>query len=312
MSIFSPITKLFKSALPEEATTDRHEILLNLMRAQQYHEGAMKLLNLVKNNYGDKKTKYSEIAMKAYHEFSKKLPSSYSNMGLKDPFSDLIEVMESVSVNLEAIEENFPTLFVGREGKIDDGDLRASSLVVMGYVQMVEDLCTWTKILLEHLTAEANDTIPPFRTKYLTTHADRMASFATFNLTSAKSKGSRVIETVRTMQAKGVDAALKNGDIWIDSFVHDSQFSPMEKDMITASLLPFTMTFIHTYASVTKWWIDWNTANRDWLTAKVLFETEKLNGMDPSSSEFKRLKHAVDHYSDLISKYDQRLERARA
>ncbi len=309
MSVLSAITNIFKSNSKEDVTsTDRHEILRNLLSTQQYVEAVLRLINVIKDRPLDGGTPYKDVAIITYKQFSNDLPHHIGAKASKEPFSDLISIFNLVDSNLKGIEDNFPSLFVGREGKIDETDLRASSLVVFGYIQMTDDLCTWTKILLEHLTSDTGDMIPPFRTKFLKNNTKKLADFSNFVLSSHN----QIIDVISQMQKKGTDAVLKNSDAWIDAFVHDSHYSMMEREMIAAATMPIAMIFIRTAASLRKWWIEFLVNNREWLTAKVIFETEKLNGLDPNSAQYKKLKRTVDYYSDLISTYDQRLERARS
>jgi hypothetical protein len=256
--------------------------------------------------------KHGEVAVKAYRAYCKDLPSQEQRLENARPFSTILQALESISGNISAIEDGFTSYFGSLSASKPESTLRASSLVVLGYLEHADNFATWLTNLVEHLTAMDGDLIPPFRTKELLNKSDAASEFATNNLHKWSYKSGGLLNDVRQMQSKGKDLSVQaqTGE-WIDQYAHDEQFSAGEQELITASLRSLPMMAITRGVVKTQNRIDLLTTRKNWLTAKIVFEQSKLRGMDANSPEYKRLKKATDHYADLVSKYEQKIERMR-
>ena len=319
MGIVKNIADHFRSA-PKAKPDDHYGLLSPLLATGDYIASVKQLYSLFKDSiYVDfmsgkiKPVNASvEKAVMAYKDYVKGLPSHEQSLEKAQPFSTLILALESISGNIHQIEDHFQELFGSIKLEEPNTNLRSSSLVVIGYLEKADLFSTWLSLLIEHMTAETGDLIPPFRTKELMDKTPESAEFATLNLHRWNYKLEPLLKEIKEMQHKGSDLALMaEGGSWIDDFAHDSQFTPTEQDLMTASLRSPMMMFVTGGFVLIQDRIELLSTRKDWLTSKLILEQSKLRGMDPDSPEYKRLKKATEHYSNLVSKYEQKIERMR-
>lgn len=308
-------------AAPKNKSVDRYNILSPLLATGDYITSTKEAFTLLRTSpyvavlTGRDKTtnKNVEKAVFAYKDYVKNLSSQEQTLEKAQPFASILLALESIAGNITAIEDNFQNLFGSVSTEAPETSLRSSSLVVIGYLEQANAFATWLGSLIEHMSAEVGDMIPPFHSKELLTKAAIMADFAVFNLHKWNYKTGGLLNDLKDMQRKGSDLTLqtKDGD-WIDQFAHDSQFTPMEQELMTASMrspIMIALTWSHVRLQDK---IELLTSQKDWLTSKIILEQSKLRGMDPESPEYKRLKKATDRYSSMVSKYEQKIERMRA
>lgn len=317
MGIVKAVGDWFRSS-PKNEATDQYGILSPLLAASDYISTVSSMIKVIKDTphlKGSKKVPntYVEKGVQAYKEYVKDLPSHEQSLEKSKPFSVILLTLESIAGNLTQIEDSFQLLFGAIANNKPEQTLKTSSLIVIGYLEKTNNFVTWLSSLVEHLTVDASEMIPPFRSKELLSKAPEMAEFSAFNLNKWNNKKQGLITEIKEMQRKGSDLVVQtDSGQWIDEFASDAQFSPMEKDLITASLRSPIMIAL-TWGQVrAKDKIDLLTSRKDWLTSKIVLEQSKLRGMDIDSPDYKRLKKATDHYADLVSRYEQKIERMRA
>lgn len=306
---------------PKDKPIDKFNILSPLLATGEYITAAKDAFLLFKSSsYGDvlagkikPANKNVERAVVAYKDYVSSLAGHDRNLERAQPFSTILLSLESISGNLTAIEDNFQTLFGSLSKDGADVPMRASSLVVIGYLEQSNAFAMWLSGLVEHMTAEQDDMIPPFRTKELVSKASDMGEFASFNLNKWNFKTKGFLSEITEMQHKGADLTLQAEDgEWIDQYAHNNQFTPVEQELMTASLRSPIMMLITWNHVRLQDKIDLLSSRKDWLTSKVILEQSRMRGMDPNSPEYKRLKTATDKYSAIASKYEQKIERMRA
>ena len=320
MGIVKNIADHFRSA-PKVKTVDHYGILSPLLATGDYVLSTSELYAMFKTaSYTDlvkgrikPSNNLVEKAIIAYKDYVKGLPGREQSLEVKQPFSTILLTLESIGGNINQIEDNFHSLFVATNNNAPEVTLRSSSLIVIGYLEKVDNLTTWLGNLAEHLTAETGDMIPPFRTKELLGGAVEAGEFSTFNLYKWNFKQEPLLNEIKEMQRKGSDLTIQaDNGTWIDEFAHDNQFSSMEQTLMTASLKSPIMMAITWGIVRTQDKINLLSSRKDWLTSKIILEQSRLRGLNPESPEYKRLKKATDHYSNLVSKYEQKIERMRA
>lgn len=320
MSIVKSVADHFRSA-PKNEGVDRYGILSPLLATGDYITTTADLYNIFKGSpYADllngkvkPANKHVEKAVEAYRDYVKGLPNHEQGIEKTHPFSTILLGLESISGNITQIEDNFQALFGNLASDKPETTMRSSSLIVIGYLERADSFATWLSNLVEHMTASDGDMIPPFRTKEMLNKAAESSEFVSFNLHKWNYKSGSLLSEVKEMQAKGSDLSIQaSNGAWIDEYAHDSQFSPMEKDLITASLRsPIMMAITRGHVKAQEK-IDLLTGRKDWLTSKIVLETSKMRGMSESSPEYKQIKKATERYANIVSKYEQKIERIRA
>lgn len=319
MGIVKLVADHFKSATTTQSV-DRYGILSPLLASGDYITSTQEMYTLFRNSVyadlmtGKVKTDNGHVlkAMEAYRDYVKALPPHEQSEEKVEPFSTIIAGLNSISGNISQIEDNFQSLFGDITQDQPETSFRSSSLVVIGYLEEADSIATWLSNLTEHMTADADEMIPPFRTKELINKAKEASSFIAFNLNKWNhQRGSFLIE-VKEMQAKGSDMAVHTDGMWIDQFAHDNQFSPIEQNLISASLRSSIMIAMTRGHVKTQEKIDLLTSRKDWVTAKIVLEQSKLRGMNSDSPEYKKLKKVSENYTNLVSKLEQRIERMRS
>jgi hypothetical protein len=319
MSMVKAVANRFRSATTEDKG-DRYSILSPLIDTVDFVSTTANMLKVFDNTvYADMMSgkvkptnKYAESAVKAYHDYVRELSNQEQSLERARPFSTMEMALESIGGNLTLIEDNFTDLFGKLSATKPEATLRSSSLVIIGYLERADQFATWLMMFVEHMTAGDSDMIPPFRTKELLNKSHDASQFAATNLRKWNYKTGGLLSEVREMQAKGKDVSVQtqSGE-WIDEIAHDDQFSADEQILMSAALRS-TVMMVVTWGHVrTKNRIDLLTSRKNWLTSKIVLEQSKLRGSDPESPEYKRLKKATDHYADLVSKYEQKIERMR-
>jgi len=322
MSIVKSIGDAFRASNKDKPNkVDQYDILSPLMGVQDYATTGLDLIKLMAQSTnmvgiltgGISSTDKGQVAAaSAYKEFIKGIPHQYVSKEREVPLYSLIASIESVVKNIGLVETNFPALFDVKNNELDESNIRSSSLVVIGYLETANDFITWAGSLIRHATEADYDLIPPFETKSLLLKADKFGQFAGFNLTNWNGNNESIITDIKKMQRKGIDVAIKSGDVWIDTSVSDAQFTPMETDLLSASMRSPILMFIDANIRIHQWLMELRTSRKEWLIAKINLETQKMRGLDPTSPEYKKLTKAIDHYSNLVSQYQQKIERARA
>jgi uncharacterized protein with HEPN domain len=318
MGIVKLVADHFKTATPTHV--DRYGILSPLLASGDYITSTSEIYALFKNSVytnlmmGKTKTDNGHVlkAMEAYRDYVKALPSHDQSTEKAEPFSTIIAALTAIGGNIAQIEDNFQTLFGDIASDKPEASLRSSSLVVMGYLEEADVFATWLANLTEHMTANDDDMIPPFRTKELINKAAGAGQFAGFNLNKWNPTHGSFLSEVKEMQNKGADVAVQSDGMWIDQFAHDSQFSSIEQNLISASLRsPIMMAMTLGHVKVQEK-IDLLTTRKEWVTAKIVLEQAKLRGLHPDSPEYRKLKKVTDNYANLASKLEQKIERMRS
>ena len=314
------VKKHFTTFLYKERQDDRYGILSPLLATSDYLHAAADLTGTIKDSpvlevlRGKTKPshKYTEMALKAYQDFVKDLRPEFESNEKKQPFSVISLILDSIIGNIQQIEDNYQGLFGEVGEQTPEQCLRSSSLLVLGYLEKSDQFATWLSSLIEHLTASESDLIPPFRTKEMIKYSEELASFANDNLHRWNPRSDGLLSEINEMQRRGSDVVIQSADgEWIDEFAHDSQFSPMEDTLITASLRS-PILWIRTRGYVkAQDKIDLLNSRKEWLTSKLIFEQSKLRGLAEGTPEYKRLQAAVHFYADAVSRYEQKLERMR-
>lgn len=319
MGILKNVTDFFRNATPVDGPIDKYGILAPLLAASEYVETTKKMMLLLRKDQPNlaillgnapAKTLHEEKAQIAYKAFLNALPGHDQSGEKSDPLSSILTSLDWITKNIESVEDNFSPLF----GDIIHGDesaIRTSSLLVVGYLEQTNRFLNWLGILSAHVLDDG-DTIPPFWTKTLLEGAKPMSGFVANNLNKWYPKAGGLLSTVRHIQQTGADVAIKTGDSWMDDFIHDNQFTVSEQELLSASIAHPAMMFSRVYAARKESKIERDTARKDWLIAKIALEEAHLAGVDSSSLEYKRLKKARDHYVTVVTKYEQKIERARA
>jgi hypothetical protein len=326
MTFLSGIANAFRSASkdqkPERA--DHYGILSPLLATGELLATTQDLVKLISTPTGSvaptevlkgriKTTdKHVQKSVEAYQNYVKRLSPHEQQMERAQPLSSVVATTAAIRENLTQIEDNFQALFSGLNSDKPEQNIKSSSLVVIGYLQKADTFCTWVSTLVEHLTSDAGDMIPPFRTREMLNKASGAAEFASMNLGKWSPKRGGFLTEVKVMQSKGADVPLQTSTgQWIDEYAHTSQFSADEQDLMTASLGNVMLMIINWGHMRTQAHIELLSARKEWLTAKIIQLQSKSRGMDVDSGEYQRLKKATEKYASIVSKYEQQIERMR-
>lgn len=252
-------------------------------------------------------------AYTAYQTYIKTLPNSDFNLEKKEPLSTIVKALQAMHQTVELIEDHFKEIFGSTTIEKPEEQLKSSSLIVIGYLEQVDHYCTWASNFVEHLTASAKEMIPPFRTKMLLNTVKDVAEFATLNLYKWHPEHNGFLNHLKEMAKQGKALALQTKEgAWIDDYASDDHFSETEQTLLKASLRsPITMGISFGINRVQAL-LDLLESRKEWLTAKIVMEQAKLRGLDENSPEYKRIQKACDHYADLVSRYEQHIERIKA
>lgn len=324
MNIVKGIADFFRNrevAGNKDLAIDKYEILSPLLSVQEYVSRVGNLVNLLvsnkttiaalNNNKPNTVTNMNN-GVHIYHEYLNGLSATNRTSEKSNPLSTIVATLTIASKNLDIIENNFTHIFDSKDSVIDETNLRSSSLLIIGYIETVNDFCSWVASLSRHITADTDEHIPPFETKSATINGEKFGSFADYNIFKWSMSNDTILSDIKNMQKKGADVVIKNGDVWIDTFVNDRSFSDTENDLMNASLRSPTMMKISATIAYQQSKLDLLTHRKEWLIAKVALETEKMRGLNPDSQEYKKLRKATEHYANLVSKYEQKIERMHA
>ena len=320
MSIMKAVADYFKSATKTDGV-DRYGILSPLLATGDYVTSTQQLFTVLEGSaYKDLvigKIKSANVLVEkgvsAYKDYVQSLPTQDRERERAKPFSTITLALQSINGNIAQIEDNFQAMFGDLNKEAPEQSLKSSSLMVMGYLEKSENFATWLCVLVEHLTAKDGDMIPPFRTKEMQSKARDAGTFAGFNLNRWSHNRETLLGEIKEMQKKGADLPIQAQDgTWIDDMVHDNQFSPVEQDLMVSAMRSPVLMIMNWGLVKTQNKIDLLEGRKNWLTSKIILEQAKLRGMDDMSPEYKRIKSATDHYADLVSRYEQKIERLRA
>lgn len=319
MAIVKSIVDFFRGSDGQSQKIDRWGIMNPLSIASDYISATKSLYSIILRSPEvvaliagkvEAKSKYEAKAQEAYKAYLSGLPAHDRTSEINNPLSTIIQTIDYSSANIALIEDNFEALFGGMVDG-DENTIKTSSLIALGYIEMVNDFMNW----LSHLSAHAvddTDLIPPYWTNKLLANAKMMGVFVGNALNRWNPKHKGLLESIRHIQKTGSDVTVKTGDTWMDEIVQDNQYSLDQQDLMSASIRHPVLWYIDRKLVAHQNKIDLYATRKDWLVAKVALEERHLNGLSPDTPEYKKLKKIVDNYASIVTKYEQKLERMRA
>lgn len=321
MGILKAIVSHFKQA-SSTSKSGKFGLLSPLIASGDFVKTTIDMFQLLETNPNYKATllakevpsqKSTAAAYTAYQSYIKALPNIDFNLEKKQPLVSIVKALEAMHKTVELIEDHFKEIFGATTIEKPEEQLKSSSLMVIGYLEQVDHYCTWASAFVEHLTASAKEMIPPFRTKMLTSESKQVAEFAMLNLYKWHPDHNGFLNHIKDMAKQGKSLALQTSEgTWIDDYASDDHFSETEQNLLQASLRsPITMGVSFGINKIQAL-LNLLESRKEWLTAKIVMEQAKLRGLDENSPEYKRIQKACDHYADLVSRYEQHIERIKA
>lgn len=288
----------------------------NLQIAIRYIAAIQKqpeLLGLFTGKEGRAISLHHKQAVEAYKNYTRGLTNAGREAERKGVFQSLVIGLDLIAKNLGSIEDNYNVLFGAMDEEKTEAVLRSSSLLALGYMDLADTTVAWISHLFSHLTADNDKAlIPPFWTNDMLGKAGLVGEFVGNNFDRWNPGHNGFLYQIRELQRKGADVAVNSGMGWIDDFVHDNQFTPTEQHLLTSALRNPILMGSTGYMARYQRKLELYQTRKEWLTAKVALEEAKLRGMDQASPEYIKLKKVVDNYANLVTKYEQKIERMRA
>ena len=317
MNIIKSIADLFRSGQDSSAKRDPYMLLSPLATAKSVVSGTIELVDLLASRTNiaqavvrpDQKDTHQKDGAKAWHDYVTGLPVSIRGAEKLHPFSTILNTLNLISKNLETISETYGTFF--SDPDLDVANVRTSALMLVGYVEASENYCGWVQNLIAHVQNPDGEMISPFMTKNLQTKAGFFGGFSGFNLTKWNDPNLGIVADIHQLQKNGTDVSVRSGDTWIDTFLGDSQLTDSQQSLMISAMRSPILALVANHVAWTQERIELYSHRQEWLIAKVALEQARLNGLDPNSPEFKKLKKMVDKYSDVISRLEQKIERLR-
>lgn len=319
MSVIQNVTDFFRNVAGSK-TIDRYGILSPVMAAESYVETTlsvfdqptlMKDVAQVLTSSGNKDPLVKQATV-AYKDYLNALQGAYRHQDQAKPLSTVEHALVIMRQNLLRIEDNFTALFGSDAQAIDETVLKSSSLIVIGYVEMVTEFCSWVAQIVDHCTATQGHGISPFQSKTMIGKASDMGRFAYLNMSKWNDAQIGFLREITELQKKGADVALKTSQGWMDALVSDSVLSSSEADLLTAALRNPILMGMNRWTILQQNKIELLSARKDWLMSKIVLEQMKADRLDPASANYKRIQKACDHYANVITLYEQKIERMRA
>ena len=318
MSFLKTVADIFRSSPKAAGKVDKYNLISPIISTSEYVESTKKLLGtaiaggLIETLRGNDGNTHVQKARQAYKSFVGGMYGTVKTRELSQMFSTVFSAIENIKKNLEFVEDNLVTIFGEMIGPdTDEADIKTSTLVVLGYIEMANEFMNWVSHLVAHVTS-TDDLIPPYWTKSLLSDASKMGDYVVNNNTRWDPAHSGILLAIRELQQKGSDVAIHTGDMWLDEFVHDGQFSSQNQILITASFRNPTLWLADRKIVNYKKKVDLATTRKEWLLSKITLEEARMAGMSPDSPEYKRLRKITDHYVGAITKLEQELERLRS
>ena len=323
MSVIKSIADLFRSTkTPPKTTHDGQQIdvLGPVMQTRDYLKGTLDLLMIMMLNDAEmaplkdpksEAASHNQVVIKAYRDYVKGLPSSLSGEEAKEPLITVEHTLAQALLNVEQIEDEYHNIFNFKHGEDVAENMRTSTLIIIGYLETVNQFASWVGSIVRHLTKNNDDLIAPFETKTMDIKAKFFGEFAGVSHARWDGKHGSIVKTISDLHKRGADVVIKANDTWLDTFIHDSSFSQMEQELLSNSFRNPIMMLINDYTSYQQEEVELMESRKEWLIAKISFENEKMRGLDHESPEYKKLQKITQHYADKVSMYEQKIARMR-
>lgn len=319
MSFIQQIADLFRSkGDTTQSSSDRFGVLTPLTNTIDYLEKTKVYLKLFQSNtkinllLKDKtvhSNAFQDKAKNAYQLYLRSLAPHEVSMERQVALSSAQAAIDAILGNLELIEDHFQDFF-GNALK-DPTSMRTSSLVVIGYIETANAFGNWVVQLTNHFVPSDDSNITPFVTKNLIDNATMAGQFASRNLGQWTPRYKGFLTMLTDLNKKGADVVVRSDDVWLDSFVNEKQFSSTEQSLIIAGFNNPILSWATGRMIKQQEQLALMQYRKDWLISKIAMEESKLNGLDPLSPEYEKLKKAITYYSGEVSKQEYKIERLR-
>lgn len=314
MGIISTITDFFRSA--PEKSIDRYGLLKPIVQRQEFISKVTELVKLYMADRsamdlltGNRKaySRSEEKAVEAYRIFVRSTSTIVSQNEKNKTFSGIHDALERLSIELGNVEEQFTDLFGHGTHELNTENLRISALVLLGFLEVVGEFGSWVIQLINHID---NDSATPFQTKKMVAMAGEFDDILRITQHTTKSH-SAVVDYLHNLQRKGSDVTIRSDNEWLSTFVDDKQFASNELSMINNAMRNPILMIMTGRQNIASFFLEMYEARQEWLTAKIALESNKLRGLDPSSAEYMKMEKVVSKYADLVTQYEQKIERIR-
>ena len=321
MGFLTSITDFFKSKPASEARqADKYGVLdplmstIELVRSTKDYVANFNSLqiksqfNLLTARASASQNRFVKLSNQTYLVYLKALDSGTTPLAARSPGEHLAVVLEKIALNLEDIERHHVRNL--QDATVSVETLNLSSLVLLGYIKKSADYATWVMLLLAALYAEdeASDRFTPHQMELLTTGAVDNGRFASLNALRWGHPGG-LVNDVATLKKRGLDVAVKNGDIWLDELVDDRSLTAPEQMMITAGFVNPIGVIGSASASVGSWYVALLNSRREWIVTRMTIVQAKSRGLDETSPEYQALRKTLAKYADQITKLERQIAR---
>jgi hypothetical protein len=249
----------------------------------------------------------TDAAPNLYFKYVKYLGGGIRNNELREPLSTLEDATKVAIANMKDVERNFTALLDSLF--TTDAEFRTSSLIVLGYLDQTRMFLEWVSKLYGVLTTPDTGSISKYTLSWLEDSAEKVSAYVTSNLTTWTAGG--ILKAVRRLQQRGLDVPVVTGDQYIDDYVEQNQFTAPELQLMGSSMFSPIMAVHNHILEFQDYLHKVDLARRDWLRAKIDYESRRIRGMDPQSPEAVKLHRVIDNYANMLSKYEQAVERYR-
>ena len=213
----------------------------------------------------------------------------------------LIKVSDEISKNVK--------MLVGANSSITIEGAKITDVLMMGILREIDIFVNYTGYLWEYFTNVINHKGPqvPYRAMYLADNEE--AYFAILENVCDKANTYSFLREVDTIKRKNADLVLYNNKSSFLPFLNRRNYSADDELHIQHGIVGLNI-----FAWIASKWENWKYAqykkaqkHRDWLKQEEFMLKQKLNGVDPSSPEYKKTEKYVEAYSAEITKLDQEI-----
>ena len=279
------------------------EQMLNVFLSSMDSSYADLLANKIKTQSTDEQVK---DAQKAYALYLSSLSPRYVQQEKRSPLSTIIHAVEVFQRNEHIVLNNYLTLFNQPGNDVSWENVRLTQILILSYFTRASEFTTWAFYLAMFLNPTEGVTIPPYRKDYLFAHAKESAEYADLTLSN---EDVTIDKRIASIRKAGKDLMVYNDGVAMDQYVDDSILDDDTEATLSHAMRNPIAMFMAWKDSRRLLKIEQLRSRINWLRAKVTQHALDVEKADPDSEEYKKSSVLLQRYSDILSSYDQKLER---
>lgn len=244
-----------------------------------------------------------------YIDFRKRLKGQASDMEMRFALKSLIEANVIYTNILRDMRDNIDDFFDKHNSKVNLFNMKLSHVIIMGVFHQSATISKYTKYMFAVICAAVEgmqDDIPKYRSTFILDNTVQVAAMTSATIAKAGANDYKGLIKIIKDSANNLNLVSAENASQLKKATLKTN-NDMET-MMTAGVAGFNP--FRVIGELKNRFAEWRKRDRitelEWMKARVALLTAKLDGMDETSKEYKKLKNIVARYEAMINKQERK------